>query len=155
MPKIDIAALPVLTGVSYPPPFDRPCKTRQSRRLGQAAGLTQFGVNLVRLPPGAWSSQRHWHAREDELVYVLSGELVLVEDAGETVLGAGESAGFKAGERNGHHLQNRGAADATFLVVGARDDADWGEYPDIDMVFAPERYAAGRGHYKRKDGTPY
>ncbi len=155
MPKIDVASLPVMTGVSYPPPFDRPCMARSSQRLGLAAGLTQFGVNLVRLPPGAWSSQRHWHAREDEFVHVLSGELVLVEDGGETVLRAGDCAGFKAGERNGHHLRNRGVTDAAFLAVGARDDADWGEYSDIDMVFAPGRYAAGRGYYKRKDGTPY
>jgi uncharacterized cupin superfamily protein len=155
MPKLDIAAAPVLAGVSYPPPFDRPCQGREFRRLGQAAGLTQFGVNLVRLPPGAWSSQRHWHALEDEFVYVLGGELVLVDDAGETVLRAGDGAGFKAGERNGHHLQNRGGADATFLAIGSRDDADWGEYADIDMTFEPGRYSAGRGRYKHKDGTPY
>ena len=155
MPKIDIAAAPVTTGSTYPKPFDKPCQGREIRRLGQAAGLSQFGVNLVRMAPGAWSSQRHWHALEDEFVIVLSGELVLVEDAGETVLRAGDCAGFKAGVRDGHHLQNRSVADATYLVVGGRDNADWGEYSDIDMVFGPGRYAGGRGHYKRKDGTSY
>jgi uncharacterized cupin superfamily protein len=155
MPKIDIAAAPLTTGSTYPPPFDSPCQGREIRRLGLAAGLTQFGVNIVRMAPGAWSSQRHWHAVEDEFVIVLSGELVLVEDKGETVLRAGDCAGFKAGVRDGHHLRNRGAAEASFLVVGGRDDADWGEYSDIDMVFGPGRYSGARGRYKRRDGTAY
>jgi uncharacterized cupin superfamily protein len=155
MPKVDIKAAPVTTGSTYPPPFDKPCHGREIRRLGQAAGLTQFGVNMVRMAPGAWSSQRHWHALEDEFVVVLSGELVLVEDGGETVLRAGDCAGFKAGVRNGHHLQNRSGAEAVYVAIGSRDNADWGEYSDIDMTFAPGRYAGGRGHYKRKDGTSY
>lgn len=158
MPKIDQHAAPAFEGSSYPPPFDTPCKARRAVRLGIAAGLTQFGVNLVTLPPGAWSSQRHWHAKEDEFVYVLTGELVLVEDEGETLLLAGDCAGWKAGVRNGHHLINRSAADASFLVVGTRDDADWGEYSDIDMRFHSQRHSGeGRpaGRYTRKDGTPY
>ncbi len=114
--------------------------------LGAAAGLTQFGVNLVTLEPGVWSSQRHWHEREDEFVYVLDGELVLVTDAGEEVMGAGDCAGFKAGVRDGHVLQNRGDKPARFLVVGSRDDADWGEYSDIDMQFLPGRYSGGGGY---------
>jgi len=158
MPKIDQHAAPVLEGSSYPPPFDAPCKTRRAIRLGTSAGLTQFGANLVTLPPGAWSSQRHWHAKEDELVYVLTGELVLVEDDGETLLCAGDCAGWKAGVRNGHHLINRSATDASFLVVGTRDDTDWGEYSDIDMRFQSAPHSGeGKpaGRYTHKDGTPY
>lgn len=158
MPKINIDAAPTLKGSSYPSPYDEPCKDRIGVRLGVAAGLTQFGVNLVTLPPGAWSSQRHWHAREDEFVYVLSGELVLIEDDGEVTLKAGDSAAWQAGVRNGHHLVNRGTQSATLLVVGTRDDADWGEYPDIDLRINPARYnrAGGAGGgYSHKDGTPY
>ena len=99
MPRIDPATVPVVRGSKYPPPFDEPCRARENRQLGVAAGLTHFGVNLTRLPPGTWSSQRHWHAREDEFVYVLSGEVVLVDDAGETPLRAGDCAGFKGASR--------------------------------------------------------
>jgi uncharacterized cupin superfamily protein len=140
-------------GSRYPKPYDEPCRTRRSQRLGLAAGLKQFGVNLVTLPPGAWSSQRHWHGREDEFVYVLSGELALIDDGGETLLKGGDCAGFKAGERNGHHLVNRSAADAVFLAVGSRLDEDFGEYPDIDMKWGPGRYVTG-GTYTRKNGEP-
>lgn len=154
MPRIDVAQAPSGKGTRYPAPFDVPCRERSWRRLGDAAGLTQFGVNLVLLPPGAWSSQRHWHSHEDEFVYVLRGELVLVTDAGEEVLRAGDCAGFPAGTRDGHCLQNRTATDAEFLVVGSRSDEDHGEYPDIDLKFTPGRYAGGGG-YCRKDGTPY
>jgi uncharacterized cupin superfamily protein len=111
-------------------------------------------VNLVRLAPGAWSSQRHWHTHEDEFVYVLSGELVLVTDAGEEVLVAGDSAGFPAGVRNGHCLQNRSRTDATFLVAGNRSNEDGGEYSDIDMAFKPGRYTGGGGYF-HKNGSPY
>lgn len=154
MTKIDLAAAPQGSGSSYPAPFDAPCRGRSWHRLGQAAGLTHIGVNLVRLAPGAWSSQRHWHTHEDEFVYVVSGELVLVTDDGEETLAAGDSAGFPAGVRNGHCLQNRSAADAVFLVVSNRDDADHGEYSDIDMAFGPRRYSVG-GQYRHKDGRPY
>ena len=154
MPKIEIAGAPVAKGSRYPAPFDEPCRARVNQRLGEAAGLTQFGVNLTRLPPGCWSSQRHWHQREDELVYVLEGEVVLVEDGGETPLTAGDAAGFKAGVRDGHHLVNRGSRDALLLTIGSRDDLDGGEYPDIDMKFLPGRYS-GKGGYARKDGTRY
>src|SRR5580698_7747552 len=106
MPKIDLTKAPQGSGSRYPKPFDEPCKTRVWKKLGDAAGLTQFGVNLLRLPPGAWSSQRHWHSHEDELVYVVSGEVVLVTDEGEDVMRAGDSAGWKGGVKNGHHLQN-------------------------------------------------
>jgi uncharacterized cupin superfamily protein len=156
MPKIDLDQVETREGSSYPGPFDEPCRGRRAQRLGDAGGLTQFGVNLMRLPPGAWASQRHWHAREDEFVYVLEGELVLVEDAGETTLRPGDSAAWPAGDRNGHHLQNRSDADAAFLVVGTRDDADHGEYPDIDLTFGQGRYSGPKSAvYRHKDGTPY
>lgn len=154
MPKIDLSAVPVIRGTSYPDPHAAPCRERENRRIGDAAGLTQFGVNLTRLPPGAWSSQRHWHSHEDELVYVLSGEVVLVEDEGEQLLVAGDAAGFKAGVRNGHHFQNRSPADVVLVTIGSRIDADSGEYPDIDMKFTAGRYS-GRGGFTRKDGTPF
>lgn len=152
--RIDLDAVPDQTGSRYPPPHDAPVRDRRWKALGAAAGLTRFGVNLVTLPPGVWSSQRHWHAVEDEFVWVVSGELVLVTDAGETVLRPGDCAGFKGGDRDGHHLQNRTDHDARVLVVGGRDDADGGEYSDIDMVFRAGRYS-GAGGYARKDGTPY
>lgn len=154
MPKIDVASLPITQGTAYPEPFAEPCRARQNTRLGLAAGLTQFGVNLTRLPPGAWSSQRHWHEHEDELVYVLEGEVVLIEDDGEHLLVAGDAAGFKAGVRNGHHLVNRSDRDALLITIGARNDDDFGEYPDIDLKFLPGRYS-GKGGYTKKDGTPY
>jgi uncharacterized cupin superfamily protein len=104
MPKIDLAAVPERKGAGYPKPFDAPCASRTRRRLGDAGGLQDFGVNLMTLPPGGWSSQRHWHSDEDEFVYVLEGELTLVEDDGETPLKAGECAAFPKGSGNGHHL---------------------------------------------------
>lgn len=156
MRKIDLAKAPQSKGSRYPAPFDEPCKGRSVHRLGDAAGLTQFGVNLVRVPPGGWSSQRHWHSHEDEFVYMVEGELVLVTDAGEETLRAGDCAGFKGGDRDGHHLQNRSTKDAAFLVVGSRIDEDYGEYPDIDLKFLPARYSGGGGvPFVRKNGTPY
>jgi len=153
MPKIDVSSLPVVTGTSYPPPFDEPCRRRENRRIGVAARLTQFGVNLTRLPPGVWSSQRHWHTHEDELIYVLEGEVTLVTDDGEETLRKGDAAGFPAGDKNGHHLQNRSNEDVVFLTVGARIDEDSGEYSDIDLAFKPGRYSGGGG-FVRKDGRP-
>jgi uncharacterized cupin superfamily protein len=154
MPKIDPATAPETIGSRYPAPFDEPCKRRSTLRLGVAAGLTQFGVNLQRLPSGAWSSQRHWHALEDEFVHVLEGEVVLVTDAGEETLRSGECAAFKGGVRDGHHLQNRSSSDALLLVVGSRDSKDHGEYSDIDLAFTGDRYA-NKGRYLHRDGTPY
>ena len=154
MPKVDIAALPTQSGTRYPPPHDAPCRERQWKALGAAGGLTQFGVNLVTLKPGVWSSQRHWHSHDDEFVYVLSGALILVDDAGRHPMGPGDAAAFKAGDRNGHHLINESDADATFLVVGGRSDEDHGEYSDIDMAFLPNRYAGSKG-YTKKDGSSF
>src|SRR2546423_4887237 len=118
--RIDIAALTPVIGTRYPSPFDTPCRARERIPLGDAAGLTQFGVNLQRLPPGAWSSQRHWHTAEDEFVWVVKGEVVLVTDDGEEVLVAGDCAGFKAGAADGHHIQNRSKSDALLLEIGSR-----------------------------------
>lgn len=154
MPKIDLSKAPVLTGSRYPAPHDEPCRARSALRLSEASGLTRIGVNLVTLDPGAWASQRHWHAHEDEFVMLVSGELVLVEDDGETILRAGDCAAHPAGVPNGHHLQNRSDQPATFLVVSNRDPADHGEYSDIDMRFLAGRYTGGGG-YEHKDGTPY
>ena len=149
MPKIDQAAAPTRHGTGYPPPYDIPCRERHRTRLGDAAGLDQFGVNLLRLPDGQWSSQRHWHTAEDEFVYVLEGEVVLVEDEGETVLRAGDCAGFKAGVANGHKIENRSGEEAVLLEVGTRTPGgDTGHYPGIDMMFRP-------GGFFHLDGTPY
>jgi uncharacterized cupin superfamily protein len=149
MKKIDIDAVTRRTGSRYPSPFDVPCRDRIRQPLGDAAALTQFGVNLLRLPPGSWSSQRHWHSVEDEFVWVLSGEVTLVTDAGEEILRAGDCAGFKAGVADGHHLQNRSSADAIVLEVGSRRPGeDAADYPDIDLYWGPQ----GQRH---KDGTPY
>ncbi|HVH74227.1 MAG TPA: cupin domain-containing protein [Stellaceae bacterium] len=150
--RIDIAALESILGTLYPSPFDEPCRARARKRLGDAAGLTQFGVNLLTLPPGAWSSQRHWHDRSDEFVYVVSGEVVLVTDGGEEILRAGDAAGFKANDENGHHLQNRSGRDAQVLEIGTRIATDSAHYSDIDMM-AP---AGGKpARYTRRAGTPY
>lgn len=150
--KIDPKSLSERSGTFYPPPYDKPCRARHRRVLGDAAGLTQFGVNLLRLPPGVWSSQRHWHLKQDEFVYILEGEVVLVTNAGEEILRAGDCAGFKAGNEDGHHLQNRSGADALLLEVGTRVAGDGAEYPDIDLVHPADGLPA---LYTRKDRTPY
>lgn len=151
MPKIDIDQSPTRVGTGYPSPHDTPCLGRRRWMLGDAAGLTQFGVNLLRLPPGQWSSQRHWHTAEDEFVFVVEGEVVLVTNEGEQVLKAGDCAGFKAGDGDGHHLQNRSDREAVLLEVGGRNpEADAVDYPDIDLVLP-----VGRDRYLRRDGTAY
>lgn len=151
MKKIDLETAPTRMGTAYPAPYDALCRDRQRWKLGDAAGLTQFGVNLLRLAPGVWSSQRHWHTAEDEFVYVLEGEVVLVTEAGEEVLRAGDCAGFKGGEPDGHHLQNRSDREAVVLEVGSRrPDDDGAHYPDIDLLIRP-----GTRDYLHKDGAPY
>jgi uncharacterized cupin superfamily protein len=151
--RIDAAAVAAVSGALYPPPFDQPCRNRERRRLGDAAGLQQFGVNLLRLPPGSWSSQRHWHSHEDEFVYVLAGEVTLVSDAGTEVLRAGDAAGFRAGDPDGHTLQNRSAADVLVLEVGTRAPAqDVTTYPGLDLVAPAGEVPATFTH---RDGTPY
>lgn len=152
MPKIDISRLPVDTATNYPDPFWKQIVGRERKRLGNAAGLTQFGVNLTTLKPGAWSSQRHWHENEDEFIYVLAGEIVLCEDEGETVLKPGDCAGFKSNNGNGHCLQNRTQRDAVYLEVGTRAKAERATYSDIDMKVERDE----RGFvYSRKNGEPY
>src|SRR5579871_1387780 len=148
--KLDINAIPVDTVCYYTKPLDKPCLGATWRRLGAAGGLTTFGVNLSRLPPGAWSSQRHWHTHEDEFVMVLEGELTLVTDAGEETLRAGDCAAFKAGDRDGHHLINNSGRDAVVLEVGGRDPRDACDYPDLDMMAR-----AGEPGYQHRDGSPY
>ncbi len=150
MPKIDIAAVPERQGAGYPPPFNAPCAGRTRQRLGNAGGLTQFGVNLMRLPPGGWSSQRHWHSHEDEFVFVLEGELTLVEDDGETVLRAGDAAAFPRNSGDGHHMINKSGAVAVYLEVGSRSPDDLTTCSDIDMMSA-----SSDGRFVHKDGSAY
>ena len=150
--RIDAATLTTVVGTLYPPPFDAPCRARERTRLGDAAGLTQFGVNLLRLPPGAWSSQRHWHTSGDEFVYVLSGEVVLLTDGGEEVLRTGDAAGFTAQDANGHCLQNRSDCEVRVLEIGTRVPGDTAYYSDIDMVAPADGKPAV---YIHRDGTPY
>lgn len=154
MAKLRALDVPTIVGSKYPSPFDVPCKDRVVRRLGDAVGMKAFGVTMARLPPGAWSAQRHWHSHEDEFVYVLEGTATLVTDAGEEALVAGDCVGFQGGDRNGHCLQNRGTVDVVFLVVGSRSDEDYGEYPDIDMKFTAGRYS-GKSQFTHKNGEPY
>lgn len=149
---VKAADLPERVGCDYPPPFNQPCQQRRRRALGDAFGLSQFGVHLMELAPGAWSSQRHWHEREDELIYVLEGEVDLVTDAGSTTLSAGMTAGFRAGEPNGHHLVNRSNGVVRVLEVGTRSNAETAYYSDIDMVY--NKVGVPEGYYRR-DGSPY
>lgn len=151
MPKIDLDAAPRRDGTAYPPPYDQPCLRRRRTQLGNAAGLTQFGVNRLELEPGVWSSQRHWHSAEDEFVWVVEGEVVLIDDDGETVLKAGDCAGFPAGDKNGHHIVNRSDRLAVLLEVGSRrPDEDGVDYPDIDLTLHD-----GDRRYRHNDGTLY
>jgi uncharacterized cupin superfamily protein len=143
--------LPARRGSDYPAPHNEPCRDRLRRALGDAFGLSQFGVNLLELPPGTWSSQRHWHERQEEFVYVLEGEVVLVTDEGETTLTPGMTAGFRAGSGNGHHLINRSPTAARVLEVGTRTVEETAHYSDIDMMVRED--ADGWGYYT-KDGRP-
>ena len=149
MPKLDLEAIPRTNATGYPPPYDAEVEGRWYRRLAPVAGLTKMGASHVTLKPGAYSSQRHWHREEDELVVMLAGEAVLIEEAGETVVLPGDVLAWPAGVENGHRLHNRTNDDCVFIAIGAGDKArDSGEYPDIDMVFDSEGYA-------HKDGTRY
>ena len=150
MPKVELANAPVRTGSGYPPPFDAPCVARTRRRLGEAGGLRDFGVNLTALPPGGWSSQRHWHTDEDEFVYVLEGTVTLVEDSGEALLRAGDCAAFPKSTGNGHHLINRSSTTVVYIEVGSRNPRDLTTCSDIDMMSANSD-----GRFVHKDGTAY
>ena len=149
LPALDPATVPEWTGSAYPEPFRDLVGARRKRPLGNALGLTHYGVNFVHLDPGAWSALRHWHTRQDEFVYVVEGELVLVTDAGEQTLGAGMAAGFPAGTADGHHLINRSAAPAVYLEVGDRVPGDETHYPDVDLFVSSDFV------FHHKDGTPY
>ncbi|HEY0043784.1 MAG TPA: cupin domain-containing protein [Allosphingosinicella sp.] len=149
MPKLDLDAIGQTNATGYPPPYAEPMAARWYRRLSPAAGLEDFGASHVVLKPGGISSQRHWHEGEDELLVMIAGEAVLVEEARETVLGPGDVAAFPKGVADGHHLVNRGAADCVFLAIGKPVQSPC-HYPDIDMHFDG---AAAR--YTRKDGSPY
>ena len=153
MPKIDIAKAPVRTTTIYPDQFKSVCAGREKAALGNLAGLTQFGVNLTRLKPGAASALRHWHESEDEFVYVLEGEITLIEDDGEKPLRPGEAAGFKAGVANGHQLVNKTEQDALYIEIGTRAAADRITYPDIDMVAVRDEQQPTR--FARRSGEPY
>ncbi len=149
MPKLDLDAIPQTNATGYPPPYDEPVAGRHYRRLAPASGLARLRASHVVLKPGAWSSQRHWHRDIDELLVMIAGEAVLVDDAGEQIIRAGDIIAWPAGVKNGHHLQNRSAQECLFVVAAAGNyDRDCGEYPDIDMVFDPDGYA-------HKDGTRY
>ena len=148
MPKIDLDSIAQLNRTGYPSPFNQQVLDRWYRRLAPAAGLTEFEVSHVTLKPGAWSSQRHWHNGEDEFLVMLSGEAVLVEDEGRTILRAGDCAGWPKGSTNGHHLRNESNQDCSFICVGGGKNSGGG-YSDIDMIFTAE------GSFAHKDGTPY
>jgi uncharacterized cupin superfamily protein len=151
-PALDPADVPEQRGSGYPEPFRSRMGDRAKRRLGDALGLTRFGVNLVTLAPGAQSALRHWHTLEDEFVWVLDGEVVLVSDAGEQVLRAGQCAGYPGGKRDAHHMVNRGSAPVRYLEVGSRIDGDNAFYPDDDLMWIEGEdgvYAA------TKDGRRY
>jgi uncharacterized cupin superfamily protein len=152
MPKIDIAALPTDTRTGYPKPFDRAVVGRERKRLGNAVGLDQFGVNLTTLKPGAASALRHWHEQEDEFVYVLAGELTLIEDGGECVLKPGDAAGFKANSGNGHCLVNKNSSDAVYLEIGTRAKHERVDYPDVDLKAVRDDQGF---RYTHKNGEPY
>jgi len=148
---IDAKSITPRTGSTYPEPYASQVAGREKRALGNAFGLDGFGVNLVRLPPDCPSSMRHWHTKEDELIYVLEGEVVLETDEGERVLGPGMTAGFKAGDANGHRLVNKSEKEAVYLEVGGRIEGDEVDYPDIDMKTI---WNNGRV-FVRKDGSRF
>ena len=152
LPALDPVTVPEQRGSSYPEPFRSRVADRAKRRLGDACGLTRFGVNLVTLGPGGQSALRHWHTQEDEFVYVLAGEVVLVTGAGEQVLTPGMCAGYPGGQRDAHHFINRSAAPATYLEVGNRIEGDNAFYPDDDLMWCEAESGTYAAH---KDGRRY
>jgi uncharacterized cupin superfamily protein len=150
MPKLEIESVPERRDSNYPKPFDQQVGPFVRQRLGDAGGLTQFGVNRLQLPPGSWSGQRHWHSQDDEFILVIFGELVLITDSGEQLMRAGDCAAFPANTTNGHHMVNRSQSVAVCIEVGSRNANDAVMYPDIDMVFDP-----ALDGYSHKDGSAY
>lgn len=149
---VDPKSLPARIGTGYPPPYAEPCAKRIKRALGNAVGLKTFGVNLTELPPGTWSSQRHWHSRQDEFIYVLEGEITLVTDEGEFTLKPGMAAGFPAGKPNAHHLINRTDRPAVYLEIGDRPAGDQGFYPDADLAAHQHE---SKSYFTNRNGEPY
>ena len=152
LPALDPGAVEERRGSGYPEPFRSRVAGREKRRLGEACGLTRFGVNLVTLPPDCQSALRHWHTLEDEFVYVLEGELVLVTNDGEQLLRAGDCAGYPAGRRDAHHFVNRSGAPARYLEIGNRQPGDTAFYPDDDLIWVADEEGEHAAH---KDGRPY
>jgi uncharacterized cupin superfamily protein len=148
MPKLALDDIPQTNATGYPPPFDAQVQGRWYRRLAPAAGLTDFGASHVVLKPGAWSSHRHWHDGEDEIVIMVSGEAVLIEDDGRTILRAGDIAAWPKGSTNGHHLVNESDADCVFVALGGGERTGGG-YSDIDMLFTADN------RYTTRDGADY
>ena len=154
MPKIDIDKLEIRIGSNYPTPFDGPCRLREGIDLGTLAGLTQFGAKIITLPPGAWSSQRHWHSHEDELVYILTGNPTFIDDAGEQNLSPGDVTAHPGGDGNGHHMINKTDENVSFLVIGTRaPEKDSGHYPDIDLAI-PSNGTAARVYVRKEIHKP-
>lgn len=154
MPKIDLGNIPQRIGTTYPPPFDDPCLERIGIDIGSDAGLTQFGARIVTLPPDVWSSQRHWHSYEDELVYVISGFPTFIDNEGPQSLSPGDFTAHPGGDGNGHHMINETDENVTFLVIGTRaPERDHCRYPDIDLDL-PSNGTANRTAM-RKDGSKF
>lgn len=152
MPKLDLATVPVKTGSIYPAPYAAMMAGRSSLRLGDAGGLTQFGVNLVTLEPGALSSLRHWHMAEDEFVMVTEGTCIMVTDTGEEAMHPGDCAAFPAGSTDGHHFHNRSDRVARFLVIGSKSKHEIATYSDVDLVVEVKD---GKAAFRHKDGRDY
>lgn len=151
MPKVDLESVERSNRTGYPPPFDREVAGRSSQKLGQAFGLADFGAAVTTLEPGAWSSHRHWHEGEDELVVMLEGEAVLVQDSGETLMRQGDIAVFPKGQADGHHLINRSGAPCRLISIGKATVSAPVYYSDIDMMIDPAKGL----EYRHKDGQPY
>lgn len=154
MPKINLEDVVETSGTNYPAPFDTPCLSRRKKAIGDHGGLTQFGAHIITLPPGSWSSQRHWHSREDELIMILEGHPTFIDENGETELSPGDITAHPAGDGNGHHMQNRTEGNVNFLIIGTRmPEADHAHYPDIDLDLPAN--GTDKRSYQRKDGSAY
>lgn len=151
-PVVDAAGVKTKTGTGYPAQFAEKCAKREKKMLGDLFDLTQFGVNLTTLPPGQWSALRHWHQQEDEFIYVVSGELILIDDDGEHTLAAGMCAGFPAGVQNGHHVVNNSDQPASFIEVGTRSVTEHAEYPDVDLIADKDENGF---NFSNRKGEPY
>lgn len=152
MPKLDLASVPVKSGTIYPAPYDAEVRGRFSLRLGDAGGLTQFGVNIVILAPGAKSSLRHWHLHEDEFVMITLGCCTMMQDAGPVIMQVGDCAAFPAGIPDGHCFINHTDTEARFLVVGSKARAETATYSDVDLQV---HQAGGVSRFTYKDGTDW